>query len=410
MNPKTIFSGRAVRSILWPADRVVMLRALGRAVFPKGAASVELPKNLHATYQWLCEAQDATPDGGVSGCYNLGSGWGASYPETTGYIIPTFLHYGEAFHVPDAHDRAIRMADWETDVQLPDGAVRSGMLDVKVGPAVFNTGQVLFGWVAAYAATRDERYARSASKASEWLLSVQSQDGAWRKHLSVLTSSSVQTYNVRAAWGLAMAGLEFNEPRWMEAAIRNADWALAQQLENGWFMRNAFSEREDPLLHTIGYVLEGLLGIGELAGKQRYVDSVIEGVKPLMDIYDKGGILRGRYDARWKPGVPWRCLTGEAQVAVVLLRLNRVTSESRYATVAESLLRGLARLQDLSGAHKASYGAVSGSEPIWGGYGPCNYLNWAAKFFIDALLLHVRGVDVQRSKEPGCVQSETSLA
>ena len=44
--------------------------------------------------------QDATPDDGVSRSYVLRhmrsherSGWLASYPETTGYIIPTFFAY-----------------------------------------------------------------------------------------------------------------------------------------------------------------------------------------------------------------------------------------------------------------------------------------------------------------------------
>jgi hypothetical protein len=30
---------------------------------------------------------------------------------------------------------------------------------------------------------------------------------------------------------------------------------------------------------------------------------------------------------------------------------------------------------------------VAGSFPIWGRYAPLSYPNWAAKFFVDALLL-----------------------
>src|SRR5262245_36041592 len=192
-------------SMLRPASSQVMLRALRRAVLPPRGTRVALERNLQSAYQWLCTAQDAAADGGVAGCYNLLKGWGASYPETTGYIIPTFLHYADAFNDADARQRAIRMADWEVDVQLPSGAVRSGMLDVKVGPAVFNTGQVLFGWASAYAATGNEQFARAALRASEWLEANQDADGAWRRNLSVLTTSSVQAYNVRAAWGLAIA-------------------------------------------------------------------------------------------------------------------------------------------------------------------------------------------------------------
>ena len=89
--------------------------------------------------------------------------WSGSYPETTGYIIPTFLAYAEAFDAPEARERALRMADWETSIQMEDGAVLSGALGTERGPAVFNTGQGLFGWVAAFEATGDERYATAGA-------------------------------------------------------------------------------------------------------------------------------------------------------------------------------------------------------------------------------------------------------
>ena len=394
--------------MLRPANSGVMLRALRRAVLPPRGTGNALERNLHSAYQWLCTAQDASGDGGVAGCYNLLKGWGASYPETTGYIIPTFLHYSHVFNNPDALRRAIRMADWEVEVQLPSGAVGSGTLDVKVGPAVFNTGQVLFGWTSAYAATRNEAFARAAARASEWLVANQDTDGAWRRDLSVVTTSSVQSYNVRAAWGLAIAGEEFNEPRWRDAARKNAHWTLAQQKRNGWFGCNAFSDREVPLLHTIGYVLEGLLGIGELQQNDKYIRAVINGIEPLIQIYTRGNGLKGRYDESWKHTVSWRCLTGEAQVGLTLLRLRRITGKQRYAEVADSILTDVARHQDVDSPYPESNGSVTGSQPLWGSYGPFNYLNWATKFLLDALLLRLHGVDVQR--QPSRLNHPTTRA
>ena len=395
MNLKTLLAPTTVRSLLDPAHVAVLARACTRALVPLGQKASSLDASLQAAYEWLCAAQDSTGDGGVAGCYNLATGWSASYPETTGYLIPTFLHYAAARGVHDARNRALRMADWEVDVQLPSGAVRSGMISGKKGPAVFNTGQVLFGWMAAYATTRDERYARSTTHAANWLTSVQDDDGAWRQHLSLLTTSTVQTYNVRAAWGLAMAGHGLGEKRWVDAAVANCDWALRQQHPNGWFAANAFSDEENPLLHTIGYVLEGLLAVGELLQRERCIRAVVQGMEPLLDAYDRDGVLKGRYDRHWRASVSWRCLTGEAQVALVMLRLARLTGEQKYNTIAASLLQGLSRLQDLRSTHAESYGGISGSEPLWGGYGPFNYLSWAAKFLMDALLLQLLSVDVQ---------------
>jgi hypothetical protein len=364
----------------------------------------DLQVHLDAAYRWICSAQDATPDRGVSGCYNLLRGWAGSYAETTGYIIPTFLHYSRVRKVPDARFRALQMAEWETNVQLPSGAVRSGMLGTAVGPAVFNTGQVLFGWVSAYQETENPSFGNAARQAADWLISVQDDDGAWRKHLSMLTTSSVQTYNVRAAWGLALTGVEFNEPRWKTSAIKNCEWALTQQKENGWFARNAFSDHEKPLLHTIGYVLEGLLGVGELLGHESCVQAVISGVEPLVGIWRKTGKLHGRYDENWQPTVKWRCITGEAQVALVLERLSRITGRSVYVEMSQNLLQSVACVQNMDNSYPAAYGGVPGSEPIWGGYGPFNYLNWAAKFFMDAVLADVFKVDVQKSLRIGEVR------
>ena len=135
--------------------------------------------------------------------------------------------------------------------------------------------------------------------------------------------------------------------------------------------------------------------MGELLGREKCVNAVMAGINPLVEIYRRTGSLRGRYDQTWRSTVSWRCLTGEAQVALTMLRLAKITGDEQYSSTAQALLEGVARLQDTDPKHPESFGSVSGSYPIWGGYGPFNYLNWAAKFFMDALLIQVHGVDVQ---------------
>jgi hypothetical protein len=372
------------------------VRAAWRALAARRRRSISLRQHLEEAYRWLCTAQDVTPDHGVAGWYCLVRGWSGSYPETTGYIIPTFLTYASVMGQPEARERALRMAEWEVDVQLPSGAVRSGVLGTRVGPAVFNTGQVLFGWIAAYQATRDERYAAAAQRAAEWLCHNQDADGAWRRDLSLFTRASVQTYNVRAAWGLALAGKFLHEPRWVVAARRNCDWVLRQQQPNGWFRHNGFAADEAPLLHTIGYALEGLLGAGTLLGNERYVRAARAGVGPLVDIYRGSGALPGRLAANWRSPVSWRCLTGEAQIALVLGRLAQNDgADGAFATTAQAMLEGLGRVQDTDSPYPQTRGGLAGSEPLWGGYSRFAYVNWAAKFYVDALLLCLTGRDVQ---------------
>src|SRR5437764_4436319 len=109
MKERAILSADSVHAP-WPLpNRRAAIRACRLAILPPRKPNVDLIRSLKATYNWLCVAHDATPDGGVAGWYNLGRGWGGSYPETTGYIIPTFFHYGMVMDERNAMRRAIRM-------------------------------------------------------------------------------------------------------------------------------------------------------------------------------------------------------------------------------------------------------------------------------------------------------------
>ena len=72
--------------------------------------------------RWLKAAQDAMTDGGVGGRYLLSEGWTSSYPETTGYIIPTFLRLAKELKDDDYLDRAARAVRFLLSVQLDPAA------------------------------------------------------------------------------------------------------------------------------------------------------------------------------------------------------------------------------------------------------------------------------------------------
>src|SRR5262249_36216153 len=146
------------------------------------------PANRHLAEAvgWLSRAQDAVPGGGGSHGFRLRSGWPPPYPETTGYIITPLLRCTQATHplgagldVADLKARVGRMAGWLTTVQLDCGALPGGTVTVAPSPTVFNTGQVLEGWCAAYR-ERPEDLRRPITSAAAWLVSVQDDDGCWR--------------------------------------------------------------------------------------------------------------------------------------------------------------------------------------------------------------------------------------
>ena len=353
--------------------------------------------HLRETMSWLCRAQDATESGGVSRSYTLRfrkehkrRGWLPAYPETTGYIIPTFYDYAAAYGSDDFRHRALRMARWEAEIQMECGAVQGGVVGFPPTPAVFNTGQVLFGWSRAFRESGDEAFRTAAVRAAQFLVDAQDGDGAWRRGGSRYARAGVNVYDARTAWGLVEAGEATGDERFAASARRNLDFALSRQHANGWFSDCCLDDDANPLLHTIAYTMEGLLEAGVRLKEPRYVAAAQRPADALLDHQRSDGSLAGRFDARWRPASRWSCLTGDAQTAIVWLRLLEVTGDSRYREPARRLIRFLKTTQDLRNADLGIRGGIKGSHPVWGDYGAYEYLNWAAKFFADALMLEAR--------------------
>lgn len=350
-------------------------------------------RGLHAAAEWLARAQDASGCDGVSAYYDAAkSQWAGAYPETTGYIIPTFFRYADFSGNDEYRERAVRMAAWESDIQLADGGVRAGTMDAaQIVPTIFNTGQVLFGWLAAWQQTRDTRFRDSAVRAADWLVAAQDPDGAWRRFASPFAAHALNTYNTRVAFALAKAGQLLDEPRYMESAASNVRWALTQMQANGWLQNNDLEDNDRPLTHTIAYAVRGILEVGLLACQDQFVDAAIRIARAVAEVQRADGALPGRLDSRWRSASRWTCVTGNAQMAIIWLRLATETCDSGWIPMAEKAIRFNLSIQDLAASESGIRGGMPGSNPRSGGYMKHRYPNWAAKFFMDALMLR-RGV------------------
>lgn len=359
----------------------------GRSV----STGVDPRHGLQAAAEWLARAQDVAARGGVSACYDAAKHqWTGAYPETTGYIIPTFFRYACFSDDRAYHERAIRMALWESDIQLPEGGVRAGTMDAaQVVPTIFNTGQVLFGWLHAWEQTREARFRDSLVRAADWLVAAQDPDGAWRRFASPFASHGLNSYNTRVAYGLAKTGRALAQPRYLDAAIRNCTWALTQAHANGWLENNDLEDNERPLTHTIAYATRGLLEVGLIVDNGTFVEAAIRIARCVADTQRRDGALPGRLDAAWRPASRWTCVTGNAQMAIIWQRLARETGDDFWKTPAERANRFNLSIQCLDAADAGVRGGIPGSYPLKGGYMKNRYPNWAAKFFMDALMLQL---------------------
>ncbi|MCX6545045.1 MAG: hypothetical protein NTV05_11635 [Acidobacteria bacterium] len=375
-------------------------QTLGR-LYSDAAGNLDPELHLREAIDWLRRAQDAGNDRGFSYGTRLGGGFLPSYPETTGYIIPTLLRAADARSNADLEERAIEAADWEIDVQMTCGAVMAGRVTEKPRPAVFNTGQVLLGWVAVFERTREDRFQAAARRAADWLLEMQEPGGEWIRGNSPLANPRSTVYNVKAAWGLCRAGIVFENPAWVQGALRNAEQALRHQTDNGWFSCCCLTDPDRPLLHTLAYTLQGLVGIGLLTGRSEFLSAAAASADALIRLMDGGGFIPGRITADFQGAVDWCCLTGSAQMSVVWAQLYGITGKEHYREACACVNRYLLAHHDVSSRDPAIRGGVAGSWPVWGEYGQYMVLNWATKFFVDALLAE-RGFG-QRSSSANAV-------
>jgi len=350
-----------------------------------------------AATAWLLRAQRATSDDGVSLGYfpcraSTTAGWLDSYPETTGYIIPSLLESADQLGCEDVRRSALKMADWEISVQMPSGAVQGGMVCAPKDqvPAVFNTGMVLQGFSAAYRATGDARFREAGRRAADFLVADMGDDGHFRSHGAFVAQHSIKTYNCLCGWALWQFAENVDDDRYAKIAIRAAEAALGQQQPNGWFANNCLVDREAPISHTIGYTLQGILEVGIRAGREDLITAARRGIAPVISRISPSGFLAGCFFSNWEPAAFSSCLTGNAQLAVTCYRLYELTRNDEYRQAADRLVDYLKALQILEGDDPGVIGAIGGSFPLLGSYMTLGYPNWATKYFLDALMLQDR--------------------
>jgi len=262
------------------------------------------------------------------------------------------------------------------------------MIDQEpVVPVTFNTGQILLGLAAGTRQLGDE-YRDPMRSAADWLTRTQDPDGCWRGHLTPFAKPGEKAYETHVAWGLMEAVRAEENVEWQAAALRNIDWALRLQQENGWFERCCLTDPDHPLTHTLGYVLRGVVEAWRLTGEARYLEAAVRTADGLLTVQRPDGSLPGRLGRDWSPAVGWSCLTGNVQTAACWLLLHDEIGDRGYARAAfraSSFVRRTIRYEGPANIR----GGVKGSFPVWGNYGQFQYLNWAPKFAIDAFLLEM---------------------
>jgi hypothetical protein len=351
------------------------------------------PDALNLLLRWILDAQQS--DGGIAAYYSLLTGYSESYPEVTGYIVPTLYDFARTSGDDKVLVAAERATRWLLSLQMTSGAFPAGLHDRsqdETQPSVFNTGQILQGLVRAHVETNRPELLQAAVAAGDWLIKVQQVDGSWSGPAAYQTAA--HTYYSMVAWALAELSERstdhYREPsrRYALAAERSLDWVLSHFRHSGWI--DGINLQGHPnYLHFMAYVLQGVLECGILRRRKDALDAVAKSSWVLLRKFETNKFLPGAYDADFKNGQRFTCLTGNAQMSCVWLRLFEVTDDLRYLNAALKMNEMLKQLIPTR-APQGILGGVSGSYPIWGRYQPLRYISWGNKFLADALLLEQR--------------------
>jgi uncharacterized protein YyaL (SSP411 family) len=266
------------------------------------------------------------------------------------------------------------------------GGLHDTFQDNDARPSVFNTGQILQGLVRAHAESNRPHTLQAAVAAGDWLLKVQQSDGSWSGPGAY--QDAAHTYYSMVAWALAQLSEHTADHQYGVAAEKNLDWVLAHFRPSGWV--DGINLRGHPnYLHFIAYVLQGVLECGILRRRQDAVEAIAQSAWVLLRKFETAKFLAGAYEPDFKAGYRFTCLTGNAQMSSIWLRLFEVMGDLRYLNAALKMNEMLKQLIPARGPAGVA-GGVSGSYPIWGRYQPLRYISWGAKFFADALLLEQR--------------------
>lgn len=345
-------------------------------------------KGLREAIDWLLQAQNISYDNGFR-TFNIVEGWSSSYPETSGYIIPTLLNFSVRYRDKSIISKLIDCSEWLLNIQKKSGGWQSLYVAHDKPEVVFNTAQIVRGLMAIYNYTKDEKYLNATIKACDWLCSVQEDEGYWKEQAFMQVE---RVYDSYVDFPLLMVYNITGNKLYKESAIKNLYWIInKKQKTNGWFedCDNTIKHNNKPILHTIAYTIDGLLDSGILLDDNLIIASARKSADALLNIFLKEGKLKGRFDKNWK-GSEYMICTGCAQIAIVWMKLYKHFGSEKYIEAARRMNNLLLSIQSRNYVEsKSTRGAMPGSFPIWGKYEPFSFPNWATKYFADSLMLEL---------------------
>jgi len=324
-----------------------------------------LKRKMESAFNWI-ENNSINNEGII-----VNSQMKISYPEVTGYYIPTLFKWGEK-------ERALSYADWLCEVQFDNGAWRDPSGEIE---CIFDTGQIFRGLLEINQLTDNENIHNALVKASEWLKSQIDENG-------VINVPDID------AWDSRQVPKDYILLYSLEPIIR-----VAKELKDEELLSKALKAIENYLSksdltdfgclsHFHAYIMEALCDLG-------YEQRALEGMKIVEELQREDGSVPAYKDKKWV------CSTAMFQYAIVWYKLGK--SEQ-----AEKVYEYAITLQNQSGGWYGSYGEPYKTlskfgrfVPALAMYFPRAEISWAVKYFLDATELYAKdnNIDISSLKK-----------
>lgn len=274
-----------------------------------------------------------------------------SYPEVTGYYIPSLIRWGY-------RDLAEQYANWLMDIQKADGS----WYDTDDQSAyIFDSAQILKGLLAIWDIHPDKKRVEKAIRdGADWILSCMTPEGrlvtpdetCWGNDEDTC-SELIHTYCLSP---IIEAGKRLENDEYIQKAHLSLEY-YKRCYKNKILNFSLLS-------HFYAYVVEAMLDLGE-------VDMARQAMKNI-EKYQKTSGAVPAYN-----NVDWVCSTGLFQLSLIWFRLGDEEHGNKAFEYA-------CKLQNESGGWFGSYISEDDSEET-NTYFPNQEISWANKYFLDAL-------------------------
>ena len=383
--------GRARNRLNFSLDTMTGLVRRGRlfTYFAHAAPPADRASCAQAIVAWIRRAIAAGGGEAASASYHIAHGWAGAYPEITGYLITTLLHYARVWEDRELADAAERAGNWLAETRLPGGAIcQKQWYAGNDVPSVFNTAQVLEGWCAL------ARAGRSGPMAHDWLaLARESGDWLLREQDPAASGCGTRStgFRTRITRGspaplVRLAEFDVRRPVRCGRAPRTRLGALAANAERVVSGRGIHGDRGTRPRTPSATSWRGWCNGGTLLDDPRYTEAADQAARALFRLYEHRGMLPGRF-----PRTGVRARAGGVSPGMRRSPSCGACWPDERATPSTGgggrSRRVIAATVRVTTGLAGDLGGVQGSSPGWGDYDPFGYPTHAAKFTLDLFAL-----------------------